>query len=53
VDLVVTELGVIAQVGGKLRLLETAPGVGVQQVLDATEADLEVAANVRTMPLGA
>jgi len=51
VDLIVTELAVIAQQGGRLRLLETAPGVSVEQVLAATEARLEVADDVRTMPL--
>jgi acetate CoA/acetoacetate CoA-transferase beta subunit len=51
VDLVVTELAVIAQQGGRLRLLETAPGVSVAQVLAATEAPLDVAADVRTMDL--
>ena len=49
VDLVVTELAVIAQEGGRLRLLETAPGVSVEQVLAATEAPLEVAGDLRTM----
>src|SRR5512145_16808 len=42
VDLVVTELAVIAFPGGRATLVETAPGVGVQQVLAATEAALEV-----------
>ncbi|MBC5783809.1 3-oxoacid CoA-transferase subunit B [Ramlibacter sp. USB13] len=51
VDLVVTELAVIAQQGGRLKLLETAPGVTVEQVLAATEAKLDVAADVRTMPI--
>jgi acetate CoA/acetoacetate CoA-transferase beta subunit len=52
VDLVVTELAVIAQEGGRLRLLETAPGVTVEEVLAATEAPLDVAEDVRAMPLG-
>ncbi|ARN21367.1 3-oxoacid CoA-transferase subunit B [Piscinibacter gummiphilus] len=52
IDLIVTELAVIAQEGGRLRLLETAPGVSVEQVLAATEATLEVAENVRAMALG-
>ena len=43
VDLVVTELAVIAFPGGRATLIETAPGVSVQQVLAATEATLEVA----------
>ena len=51
VDLVVTELAVLALQGGRLRLVETAPGVSVEQVLAATEAELEVAPDVRTMAL--
>jgi len=51
VDLVVTELAVIGQWGGRLSLLETAPGVTVAQVLAATEATLEVPAVVSTMPI--
>lgn len=51
VDLVVTELAVIIQSGGRLKLLETAPGVTVAQVLAATEAQLEVPAVVPTMPI--
>jgi len=49
VDLVVTELAVIAFPEGRPTLLETAPGVSVQQVLDATEAKLAVPADVPTM----
>src|SRR3954452_5144407 len=44
IDLLVTELAVIAQSGGRLRLLETAPGVTVEQVLAATEAQLDLPA---------
>jgi len=51
IDLVVTELAVIIQSGGHLKLLETAPGVTVAQVLAATEAQLEVPAVVSTMPI--
>jgi acetate CoA/acetoacetate CoA-transferase beta subunit len=51
VDLVVTELAVLALHEGRLRLVETAPGVSVEQVLAATEAKLDVAPDVRTMPL--
>jgi acetate CoA/acetoacetate CoA-transferase beta subunit len=51
VDLIVTELAVIAQQGGRLRLLETAPGVSVEQVLAATDAPLELADTVATMPI--
>jgi acetate CoA/acetoacetate CoA-transferase beta subunit len=51
VDLVVTELAVIAFPGGRATLVETAPGVGVQQVLAATEAALEVPEHVPSMTL--
>jgi acetate CoA/acetoacetate CoA-transferase beta subunit len=51
VDLVVTELAVIEQRDGQLLLLETAPGVSVEQVLAVTEAKLEVADEIRTMQL--
>ena len=51
VDLVVTELAVIAFPGGRATLMETAPGVSVQQVVDATEAELAVPANVPQMVL--
>jgi acetate CoA/acetoacetate CoA-transferase beta subunit len=49
VDLVVTELAVISFQDGCATLLEVAPGVSVQQVLAATEADLVVPAQVPTM----
>ncbi len=49
VDLVVTELAVIAFPEGRATLLETAPGVTVEQVLAATEAELAVAENVPQM----
>ena len=42
VDLVVTDLAVIAFPGGRATLLETAPGVTVEEVLAATEAELAV-----------
>ncbi|HET6781068.1 MAG TPA: 3-oxoacid CoA-transferase subunit B [bacterium] len=42
VDLVVTELAVIAFPGGRATLMETAPGVTLEQVLTATEAELAV-----------
>ena len=51
VHLVVTELAVMALADGHLRLIETAPGVTVDQVLAATEAKLEVPAAVPTMPI--
>jgi acetate CoA/acetoacetate CoA-transferase beta subunit len=49
VDLVVTELAVIAFPSGRATLVETAPGVSAQQVLDATEAELVVPSNVPQM----
>ena len=49
VDLVVTELAVITFEGGHATLLETAPGISVQQVLAATECELTVARDVPPM----
>ena len=49
VDLVVTELAVIAFKDGRPTLVETAPGVSVEQVLAATEAELVVPAHVPNM----
>ena len=49
VDLVVTELAVIAFEQGVAVLRETAPGVSVQQVLAATGATLAVAHDVTEM----
>ncbi len=51
VDLVVTELAVIGFPGGRATLLETAPGISVQQVIDATEAELVVPQHVPQMAL--
>jgi len=51
VDLVVTELAVISFTGHKGTLVETAPGVTVQQVLAATEATLLVPDKVPEMQL--
>jgi acetate CoA/acetoacetate CoA-transferase beta subunit len=51
VDLVVTELAVISFASGRPTLLETAPGVSVQQVLAATEAELAVPTQVPQMQL--
>jgi acetate CoA/acetoacetate CoA-transferase beta subunit len=51
VDLVVTELAVIAFPDGKATLVETAPGVSTAQVIDATEAPLVVPAQVPAMAL--
>jgi len=51
VDMVVTELAVIAFPSGQATLLETAPGVSVEDVRAATEARLVVGANITTMAL--
>jgi acetate CoA/acetoacetate CoA-transferase beta subunit len=51
VDLVVTELAVIGFPGGRATLLETAPGVTIKQILDATEAELRVPERVPSMTL--
>jgi len=51
VDLVVTELAVIAFADGRAVLRELAPGVTVDQVLAATEAELAIPACVPTMVL--
>jgi acetate CoA/acetoacetate CoA-transferase beta subunit len=51
VDLVVTELAVIAFPDGRATLLETGPGVSVDQVVAATEAELAIPKNVPEMPL--
>jgi len=51
VDLVVTELAVIGFAGGRATLLETAPGVSVAQVCEATEAELAISEHLCTMPL--
>jgi hypothetical protein len=50
VDLVVTELAVIAFAEGGARLVETAPGISVEQVVASTEATLEVPGHVPHMP---
>jgi len=51
VDLIVTELAVIALADGKLTLVETAPNVTVQQVLELTDADLAVPSQVPQMQI--
>jgi acetate CoA/acetoacetate CoA-transferase beta subunit len=53
IDLVVTELAVIGFAGGRATLLETAPGVSVQDVLAVTEAELLVSGTVPQMQLQA
>jgi len=49
VDLVVTEMAVIGFAGGHATLLETAPGVSVGQVVEATEAPLRKAERIEEM----
>ena len=51
VDLLVTDLAVIGFPNGCATLQETAPGVSVEQVIAATEAELLVAENVLSMQL--
>ena len=53
VDRVVTDLAVVDVTPGGFVLRETAPGVGVDEVLAATGAPLTVADDVREMPLPA
>jgi acetate CoA/acetoacetate CoA-transferase beta subunit len=49
VDLVVTELAVIAFPDGRATLVETAPGVTVDDVMASTDAELEVTQHVPQM----
>jgi acetate CoA/acetoacetate CoA-transferase beta subunit len=51
VDLLVSEMAVISFPDGRATLLETGPGVTVEQVVAATEAKLIVPEVVPTMPL--
>ena len=51
VDLVVSELAVIGFADGRATLLETAPGVTIEQVTAATEAKLVVADRISEMRL--
>ncbi len=51
VDLVVTELAVIAFPDGEATLIETAPGISVPQVIEATEAELVISPQLREMQL--
>jgi acetate CoA/acetoacetate CoA-transferase beta subunit len=51
VDLLVTEMAAIAFPDGHATLLETAPGVSVEQVIAATEADLAMPGKIREMAL--
>jgi acetate CoA/acetoacetate CoA-transferase beta subunit len=51
IDLLVTEMAVIAFPDGRATLLETAPGVSVGQVVEATEAELATSENISEMRL--
>jgi acetate CoA/acetoacetate CoA-transferase beta subunit len=51
VDLVVTDMAVIAFPGGKATLMETAPGVSVAEVIAVTEAELAIPDKVLEMKL--
>ncbi len=51
VDLVVSELAVIGFPGGQATLMETGPGVSVEQVTAATEAALTIADTICEMRL--
>ena len=51
VDLIVTELAVIAFPDGRATLAETAPGVSVEEVMASTDAELDVPQNVPQMRL--
>jgi acetate CoA/acetoacetate CoA-transferase beta subunit len=51
IDLLVTELAVIAFPNGQATLMETGPGVTAEQVVSATEAELVLPANIPEMQL--
>jgi acetate CoA/acetoacetate CoA-transferase beta subunit len=51
VDLVVTDMAVIAFPGGKATLMETAPGLKVAEVLAVTGAELAIPDRVPEMKL--
>jgi acetate CoA/acetoacetate CoA-transferase beta subunit len=51
IDLLVTELAVIAFPAGRATLMETGPGVLVEQVVSATEAELVLPAKIFEMQL--
>jgi acetate CoA/acetoacetate CoA-transferase beta subunit len=48
---VVTELAVIGFAGGRITLLETAPGISVAEVMAVTEADLLIPETVPEMKI--
>jgi acetate CoA/acetoacetate CoA-transferase beta subunit len=51
VDLVVTDMAVIGFDGGRITLLETAPGVSVAEVMAVTEAELTIPERVPEMKI--
>ena len=51
VDLVVTEMAVIGFPGGRATLIETGPGVSVEQVVAATEAKLVLPEKIPPMQI--
>jgi acetate CoA/acetoacetate CoA-transferase beta subunit len=51
VDMVVTELAVITFPGGRATLVESAPGVKVEQIVAATEAKLAISDQLAEMRL--
>jgi acetate CoA/acetoacetate CoA-transferase beta subunit len=51
VDLVVTDMAVIGFEGGKITLLETAPGISVGEVMAVTEAELAIPNKVPEMKI--
>jgi acetate CoA/acetoacetate CoA-transferase beta subunit len=51
VDMVVTELAVIAFPNGRATLIETAPGIGYMRVVGATQAELAIPSHVPEMPI--
>ena len=51
IDLLVTELAVIAFPDGRATLMETGPGVAIEQVVSATEAELALPDKIPEMQL--
>jgi acetate CoA/acetoacetate CoA-transferase beta subunit len=51
IDLLVTELAVIAFPNGQATLMETGPGVTAEQVVSVTEAELVLPAKIPAMQL--
>jgi acetate CoA/acetoacetate CoA-transferase beta subunit len=51
IDLLVTEFAVIAFPDGRATLMETGPGVSIEQVVSATEAELALPAKIPEMQL--